>query len=1035
MNRIPPAEYQRARTNLYEIAKDLVPAGTSWREEGRHMRAEHSGGLSINLVKAAWTLWGAGLRGYSPVRMIAALRPGYSIAECVIFLTAWLAQHLGTGSCGLDDYGTDEDDAVAADTSRERALQIEARMQPVPSTGAEAHLNARGIFGPFPPGIFYLEDARFNGGECALVARLEWRGRTTGYQVGYLTPDGKKSLVLPQRERFNLEKANGAVFRFPANPEALAGPRDPVADYLTTEGVEGALALHKLGRPAMVIGLPGVWVIPHLEFPRQSRVVHFEDGDPEGSPAALACDRGIDHLVNAGLTVWRVPTPIGLDSDDILNDLGIEALGAMLERRNLRAAALSYHGRVANLAKRNQAQDPAGFAQERAAIHKIFKTSVGQIDADLQKLRPPPPPKPGDPDDPAAPEDAGPPLDEPWTEPVVLASVLDSVVAELPHYLVAPSWQYDVISLWGASSHLVHNEAVALQIMPQLAFQSLTPNAGKSTGLESAATISCRGYLRGSYTAATVFRKITADRCSLFLVDLHNTLGPQNTDLKQIVDACHRKAEALVDRTEGPDAKGRRFVVTYLCWAALGWTSIGPMIQEVQGRAIVLPTRSALPAEYRKLRTTTSPASSAVLIAARRQLAAWAATLDKPLDPKLPDALFNRLASNWRPLYAIAQMAGGEWPDRVQAAMEEAEKVEKTVPLKIRLLADIRKVFQEGAWPDSRISSTTLGDKLCDDAEAGWAEANHGKRITVHWLGNALRGFLDPPGSQEWQEGRAPNRTHVRGYELHQFQDAFLRYLPPTPVPTRGTSGTTGVGEEKVAEMAEISCPSAPSTPGTDLGQEKSGKSKEMHVGTPVVPVVPLNQRGVGERIEEGAPGAEGSALPADKIPESAASLVRQHLEKPGSYVLITMIEGHPHYTFDDGKALSAAEFHQLDLVPVTGEALFADGSPQRYVLRRPITTATPATTVPTLAEQLAEKLGSALSTPNGPADAPAPPGKPGSRRSMRSDTIRDAVLAYAHDHPEWDAKAISKMVPRAVSVIQRILDAAREDAPPEGTV
>src|SRR5207247_351802 len=31
-------------------------------------------------------------------------------------------------------------------------------------------------------------------------------------------------------------------------------------------------------------------------------------------------------------------------------------------------------------------------------------------------------------------------------------------------------------------------------------------------------------------------------------------------------------------------------------------------------------------------------------------------------DPELPATAFNRLADNWRPLLAIAEVAGGDWP-------------------------------------------------------------------------------------------------------------------------------------------------------------------------------------------------------------------------------------------------------------------------------------------------------------------------------------------------------------------------------------
>jgi hypothetical protein len=37
---------------------------------------------------------------------------------------------------------------------------------------------------------------------------------------------------------------------------------------------------------------------------------------------------------------------------------------------------------------------------------------------------------------------------------------------------------------------------------------------------------------------------------------------------------------------------------------------------------------------------------------------------DIPCKPSLPSGAFNRLADNWRPLLAVAQVAGGDWPAR-----------------------------------------------------------------------------------------------------------------------------------------------------------------------------------------------------------------------------------------------------------------------------------------------------------------------------------------------------------------------------------
>jgi hypothetical protein len=1050
--RLDAAEFVRARTFLVEITKDLLPEGTKWRTEGNEWRAEHSGGLSINTRTAEWRFWGSGIGGYSPLKLIAQLRPNYPAEECVAWLLAWLKTHPGVGSCTTE---SDDDGETGAPSpaSVARAREALDTMQRAEGTLAEVCLRSRAIEPPYPDCVGYIEDARC--GEGALVAVLTAHDRVVGVQLGYLTPDGQKSLISPQRERFNLERQPGAVFRLPASPEALAGPRDPVADYLAVEGIEDALTLRHLDRPCAVIGLPGINALAHLELPKKSRVVVFEDGDEKGSPADRGCVRGIDHLINAGMYVWTVPTPLELDANAILTEphLGIEHLRTMLRREHLFRPSLSFEARVAKLAKLDGVQ----FAQERSAILKIFKTdgiTAKQLDDAVKKLRPRSG-KPGDVDDASAGGQPEPPPDLPWPDPLPpLSTMLDTAAAVIPRFLVAAPYVYDVMALWTLVTHLVHSAEVALPIMPQLAFQSRGPDSGKSTALEITATLSFRGQARSSYTAATLFRRIAQYGVTFCLSELHNILTEKNTDMRAIVDACHRRSEAFVDRTE-TDSNGRRYVMTYPCWAALAWGSIGPMVREVQSRAIVLPMQPALPDEYHAL-DHSSPSQYPTLIDTRRQYAAWAATINQPLDHVLPRKLFNRLGDNWRPLISVAALAGERWLARALAAMEEVGKVERSLPQEVRLLTSITAALKGAV--NNRLSYADLIDKMCEEEEAGWTEANRGGRITAYWLRENLRGLgLNPRGSQEWQEGKVPNRTHVRGYELHQFDDPIRRYVPTdtpsaTPPQPSGTSGTSATVGPRPAETAEFSCPGSPTASGTHPGhvpdvpasgthpgQEKAREFKEERGPVPVVPDVPDTVRGGGESVEGGDPfdwaRSDGVDTSAESASESASAIIRRHLDRPGSFVLVTMVEGSPRYSFEDGtpvtgrsgKALTATELSRLDLVPVEGESLLADGSPQRYVLHRQAETSS----MP-LAEKLAEKLGSGPKAPNGPATAPTV--DRGLRRPMRKDTIRDAVLAYAREHPEWNAKDISKVVPRAASVIQRILDAALRDSMPEGT-
>ncbi len=94
----------------------------------------------------------------------------------------------------------------------------------------------------------------------------------------------------------------------------------------------------------------------------------------------------------------------------------------------------------------------------------------------------------------------------------------------------------------------------------------------------------------------------------------------------------------------------------------------------------------------------------------------------------MPPGAYNRLADNWRPLFAIAQAAGGDWPRRALEAFNHltnprfnASTVQRfndsTIDSQL-LLADIRQIFNQSGR--TRFSSKELVDSLCALRDRPW---------------------------------------------------------------------------------------------------------------------------------------------------------------------------------------------------------------------------------------------------------------------------------------------------------------------------
>src|SRR5262249_23000116 len=132
-----------------------------------------------------------------------------------------------------------------------------------------------------------------------------------------------------------------------------------------------------------------------------------------------------------------------------------------------------------------------------------------------------------------------------------------------------------------------------------------------------------------------------------------------------------------------------------------------------------------------------------MIIAARwrqkRQLLREGPLLSKPQlergQPYEMCGLINRVADNWRPLFAIADLVGSDWPDRVRkAARSLAPKDSDSI--KTMLLADIKAAFdcREGEWAD-RMFSEMVTEALSGMEGRPWAEFGKSRKpITKNQL-------------------------------------------------------------------------------------------------------------------------------------------------------------------------------------------------------------------------------------------------------------------------------------------------------------
>ena len=141
------------------------------------------------------------------------------------------------------------------------------------------------------------------------------------------------------------------------------------------------------------------------------------------------------------------------------------------------------------------------------------------------------------------------------------------------------------------------------------------------------------------------------------LIDEADSFVKENEEMRGILNSGHTKAAAYVIRNV--EVNGEHKPQRFSTWAPKAIATIRALADTLEDRAVIITLqRKSRMAKVERLRRRDSD-EFAIL---RRQAARWAAdTFDKLTDPdpSIPDALNDRAADNWRPLLAIADLAGG----------------------------------------------------------------------------------------------------------------------------------------------------------------------------------------------------------------------------------------------------------------------------------------------------------------------------------------------------------------------------------------
>ncbi len=361
---------------------------------------------------------------------------------------------------------------------------------------------------------------------------------------------------------------------------------------------------------------------------------------------------------------------------------------------------------------------------------------------------------------------------EAWPHPVNPAELLTEVSATVRRFIICQPETADAVALWACMTWFMD----VVQIAPLAVITAPEKRCGKSQLLFLLGRLSYRPLTASNSSPAALFRSIDAWKPTL-LVDEADAFMRDNEELRGLLNCGHTRDSAYIIRTVGETFTPTRFNV----WGAKALAGIGHLADTLMDRAVTLELRRKLPHEVVDRLRYAEPGLFDDLAAKLARFSEDQRDEVRRARPALPVTLHDRAQDNWEPLLAIADVAGGTWPDLARKAALKLSGVDSpTMSTGTELLADIQEVFEHKRT--NKISTADLIEALCDDDEKVWATYNRGKPVSPRQIAKRLADFGIKSKNVRIGYGQA------KGFEIEQFQEAFSRYLAtPTENPSQAS--------------------------------------------------------------------------------------------------------------------------------------------------------------------------------------------------------------------------------------------------------
>jgi hypothetical protein len=392
-----------------------------------------------------------------------------------------------------------------------------------------------------------------------------------------------------------------------------------------------------------------------------------------------------------------------------------------------------------------------------------------------------------------------------------LAALLDALVLFVRRFVVLDEAQAQAFALWVAHTWVVE----AAHATPYLHATSAEAESGKTRLLEVGHELVPRPLSTMNITDAALFRAIHERRPVLFLDEVDAVFTPYaqksgtKDDLRALLNAGYRRGQHVYRMGGGNRTQLEAFEV--FCPKALA--GLGQLPGTLASRCVRIelkrrrrdePVEDFIPAdvadETAALCTLLEAWSGEALVALRGVF------------PAKVEGLRDRQNEVWRPLLAIAELAGEEWKTQARRAAVAlaAGEASDEPSLGLLLIGDVRTVFDERKRAAKQeVDALATADLIrslarVDESPWGewWLDAKTGEpnRSGPRRLAQLLRPYGIRPAVLRIGEATP------RGYRRESFADAWERFLPRSrPDATSATCATSEAqSQANVADVADV---------------------------------------------------------------------------------------------------------------------------------------------------------------------------------------------------------------------------------------